>query len=349
MLWRLRKGNPTPSPSDNEVIDSAPVTALNNDTALAELVALKGLEVLDTPKIRIRCFGHIINLVTRALLFPREEHLLRILMLRISIGGGSLDQLAAYIILWSGYIARSWQLTTYVISRGSLAVRRSFMWSLIMLPGGSQFYPVPEPTPLPPPPSRTLSLANDGESDSECIETTRRGIKFSASDITRLKYDSTVAEFNNWLQDLKSAFDSDPAKFPESRQKVILASMTMDSQLKTTYNSTVGVYPAISTHWRKFKRWARDTVLHGDSDRQKLSKEFTTARQRLDEDPNQFYLRLLNLGTLSGRTVDTEEYRTRLVMPLQNLINQQDRLYATVQDVVAHAGRLWQTLTPGKI
>jgi hypothetical protein len=38
-------------------------------------VALKGLEVLNAPKIRIRCFRYIINLVTRALLFPREEHL----------------------------------------------------------------------------------------------------------------------------------------------------------------------------------------------------------------------------------------------------------------------------------
>jgi len=49
--------------------------ASNNDTALAELAALKGLEDVDAPKIRIRCFGHIINLVTRALLYPREEHL----------------------------------------------------------------------------------------------------------------------------------------------------------------------------------------------------------------------------------------------------------------------------------
>ncbi|EAQ90335.1 hypothetical protein CHGG_02270 [Chaetomium globosum CBS 148.51] len=49
--------------------------ASNNDTALAELVALKGLEARDAPKIRIRCFGHILNLVARALLYPKEAQL----------------------------------------------------------------------------------------------------------------------------------------------------------------------------------------------------------------------------------------------------------------------------------
>src|SRR5579871_2648356 len=34
---------------------------------------------------------------------------------------------------------------------------------------------------------------------------------------------------------------------------------------------------------------------------------------------------------------------------LQNLINQQDRTYPTVQDIVAHAGRLWQTLDLNKV
>jgi hypothetical protein len=54
-------------------------------------VALKGLEVLDAPKIRIRCFGHIINLVPVLCYFLEKNISLRILMLRISMGGGSLD------------------------------------------------------------------------------------------------------------------------------------------------------------------------------------------------------------------------------------------------------------------
>src|SRR5215471_7563429 len=199
--------------------------------------------------------------------------------------------------------------------------------------------------------TRTLSFDPDSEVDSECPDPipSHKGIKFNPSDITRLRYDSNVAQFNNWLEDLKSAFDGDPSKFYTSHPKIILASMTIDEQLKTTYNSIVKAYPAISTHWRKFKRWIQDIVLHGDSDRLKLSNEFTTARQRVNEDPNQFYLRLFNLGIQSGRSVSIEDYRTRLVKPLQNLINQQDRTYLTIQDAVAHAARLWQTLDPDRV
>jgi hypothetical protein len=199
--------------------------------------------------------------------------------------------------------------------------------------------------------SRTLLFNHDSETDSECPKSIpgHKGIKLNPSDITQLRYDSNVAQFNNWLEDLKSAFDGDPAKYPTSRQKIILASMTIDEQLKTTYNSTVQAHPAISHHWRKFKRWIQSVVLHGDSDRLKLSNEFTTARQRITEDPNQFYLRLFNLGIQSSRPVNIEDYRTRLVRPLQNLINQHDRVYSTVQDIVAHAGRLWQTLDPEKV
>jgi hypothetical protein len=207
------------------------------------------------------------------------------------------------------------------------------------------------PDPPVPSSSRTLSFDNDSEADSECPAPLPgvKGIKFNPSDITQLRYDSNVAQFNNWLEDLKSAFDGDPGKYPTSRHKIILASMTIDEQLKTTYNSTVRAHKAISTHWRKFRRWIQNVVLRGDSDRLKLSSEFTTARQRPSEDPNQFYLRLFNLGIQSGRSVDVEDYRTRLVKPLQNLINQHDRAYPTVQDIVAHAGRLWQTLDPNKV
>jgi hypothetical protein len=69
-----------------------------------------------------------------------------------------------------------------------------------------------------------------------------------------------------------------------------------------------------------------------------LSSEFTTAHQDVSEDPNQFYLHLFNLGIQSGCSVDVEDYQAHLVKPLQNLINQQDHTYLTVQDVVAHAG-----------
>ncbi len=199
--------------------------------------------------------------------------------------------------------------------------------------------------------SRVLSFEEDSEPDSVCARPPpgRKGIKFNASDVTKLHYNSKVAQFTNWLQDLKAAFDGDPAKFPYSRQKIIFATMTLDEQLKTTYNSATQLHPGISTHWRKFKRWAEDTVLHQGSDRQKAAMDFTTARQRVEEDPNEFYIRLFNLGVQSKQEVTVEGYKTRLVGPLLNLLNRSDRTYKTVQDVVTHAARLWHTLDPEKV
>src|SRR5437667_2454720 len=88
------------------------------------------------------------------------------------------------------------------------------------------------PTPPVSDTTRTLSLDADSENDSECpqVPSGYRGIKFNASDIPKLRYDSTVAQYNNWLAAVKSAFDGDPSKFPTSRQKVIFASMTLDEQ-----------------------------------------------------------------------------------------------------------------------
>ena len=111
-------------------------------------------------------------------------------------------------------------------------------------------------SPQPPSDSHILSFNDGSEADSDCPQTVahRKGLKFNVSDITRLCYNSNVAQFNNWLADLRSAFDGDPAKFSTNRHKIILASMTMDEQLKTSYNSIVLAHPTISSHWRKFKR-----------------------------------------------------------------------------------------------
>jgi len=188
-------------------------------------------------------------------------------------------------------------------------------------------------------------------SDSECPIPApgRKGMKFAPSDITKLRYNSTVAQYENWLFDLKRAFRGDPAKFPTSGEKIILASMTLDEQLKTTFNSNARDSPILTINWCKFERWIRDVVLHGDTDRLKLSQEFTAARQKINEDPNEFYLRFSNLGIQAGRTVTIDDYRTRLLTPLRNLLGQLEQPYTTTRDIVIHAARLWQTLNHDKM
>src|SRR5438045_7120409 len=143
----------------------------------------------------------------------------------------------------------------------------------------------------------TLTADNsDPSSNSDCPVPLPnfKGIKISPSDIPKLQYNSTVAQYNNWLIDLKTAFDGDPAKFSTSCQKIILASITLDEQLKTTYNSATNASPILSQHWCKFKQWLCEVVIHRGSNKLKLSTEFTAACQTIKADPNQFYVHVSN-------------------------------------------------------
>src|SRR5438045_9288677 len=98
-----------------------------------------------------------------------------------------------------------------------------------------------------------LTTATSVLTDCPVLLPNSKGIKISPSDIPKLWYNSTVAQYHNWLVNLKTAFDGDLAKFPTSCQKIILASITLDEQLKTTYNSATKASPVLSQHWRKFE------------------------------------------------------------------------------------------------
>ena len=69
----------------------------------------------------------------------------------------------------------------------------------------------------------------------------------------------------------------------------------------------------------------------------------------MNEDSNQFHLCLFNLEIQSEHTVNIKDYKMYLIKLLQNIIIQQDHMYFIVQDLVTHAGKLWQTLDPDKV
>ena len=98
--------------------------------------------------------------------------------------------------------------------------------------------------------TRTLSLGDNSKVDSECPKPIPgcQAIKVNTSDITRLRHDLSITKYNNWLSDLKSAFDITPARFPNSRNKIVFATLAFNNQLKTTYNTTNQAHPTIMTH-----------------------------------------------------------------------------------------------------
>ena len=106
---------------------------------------------------------------------------------------------------------------------------------------------------------------------------------------------------------MKIVFNEDSVKFSTSCQKIILASVILNEQLKTVYNSATTALSILSQHWRKFECWLCDIVLHQGSDKLRLSGEFTVARQKFVEDPNQFYIWLFNLEIQSDHKVTTED------------------------------------------
>ena len=148
---------------------------------------------------------------------------------------------------------------------------------------------------------------------------------------------------------MKIDFDRDSARFSINHQKIILISIILNKQLKIMFNSAARDIFILSHYWQKFKNWLQDVILHEDLNKLKLLKEFIIAHQLLKKDLNQFYLRLFNLEIQFRCVISMKDYCTRFLKSLQNLMNQHDHEYLTIQNVIAHADKLWQTLNRDKI
>ena len=81
-------------------------------------------------------------------------------------------------------------------------------------------------------------------------------------------------------------------------------------------------------------------IFHENSDNLKLSKKFITACQLLKKNFNQFYFKFFNLKIQSEHIISTENYCTRFLKSLQNLINQYDHEYSIIQHAVIYADKL---------
>ncbi len=65
----------------------------------------------------------------------------------------------------------------------------------------------------------------NNNSDCSVLLLNYKKIKINLSDILKLAYNSIIAQYNNWLTDLKTDFDENSARFSISCQKVILTSI----------------------------------------------------------------------------------------------------------------------------
>ena len=58
-----------------------------------------------------------------------------------------------------------------------------------------------------------ISVIENSNSDCSAFLSDYKSIKINASDISKLAYNSTIVQYNNWLADVKTDFDRDSARF----------------------------------------------------------------------------------------------------------------------------------------
>jgi len=83
----------------------------------------------------------------------------------------------------------------------------------------------------------TISVNVNSDSDCSTSLSEHKSIKINTLNILKLIYNSMIAQYNNWLADVKTDFDEDSARFSINYQKIILASITLNKQLKTMLNN----------------------------------------------------------------------------------------------------------------
>ena len=81
-------------------------------------------------------------------------------------------------------------------------------------------------------------------------------------------------------------------------------------------------------------------MLHESSNKLKLLKNFIATHQFLKKDSNQFYFKLFNLEIQSEHAIFVKNYCIRLLKLFQNLMNQHNHKYLTIQNIITHTDKL---------
>ena len=93
-----------------------------------------------------------------------------------------------------------------------------------------------------------ISVIENSNSDCSVLLSNYKSIKINVLNISKLTYNSMIAQYNNWLTNVKTDFDRDLARFSISHQKIILISITLNKQLKIILNSIMQNNSNLSHH-----------------------------------------------------------------------------------------------------
>lgn len=136
----------------------------------------------------------------------------------------------------------------------------------------------------------------------------KNDIKFD--DIPKLDFNTSLQKHREWLYDLELMFTGAPSKYYDDSRKIIGALMHVKPDVRKRWRGHVAERAHkdgrdLNKEWAYFEEWTRSTLLSALNLDGRLANERETIRQRDDEDPRDFHVRLDAVERFFDRDSDT--------------------------------------------
>lgn len=186
--------------------------------------------------------------------------------------------------------------------------------------------------------SRTPSRRRRRRSETDSSDSDDPEIK--VRNITRLATSSSYRHRDDWLSDLRRAFQGAPRRYKKDSRKILLAVDYMDADLRAKW----GRYEGESPTWRDFEKWSLEAL--GIDQLAQVCKALEKSCQRDDQSPAAFqnYLESLE-GHLPRDREDLRAYKfyAKLSLDIQGQIDRTSPVIPkTRQEIVILAQRFWE-------
>jgi hypothetical protein len=89
---------------------------------------------------------------------------------------------------------------------------------------------------------------------------------------------------------------------------VIFAALNMDDNMQDLWAFAQIQQPQLIHHWKKFKRWVKESHLHGDVDYDNALQQFHEASQADNKDPIAFYAQISKLAVAIKKNFDMTNF-----------------------------------------
>src|SRR5436190_12928447 len=129
--------------------------------------------------------------------------------------------------------------------------------------------------------------ARSDNDDEEGPQWKKREVKYT--NISKLTPQATPREYADWKDDMQRLFEGAPVKYATDSMKMIAAHEHMNQEAKTLWATHTRMSPGSSPSWDAFLEWTTQLIGQGADLLESIHKEYTTARQKATQTPQQFH------------------------------------------------------------